>query len=215
MNKPQIQRQNYEIQPFFTTWLHPKKTAQYLIDHKKWTYALIFVLLGGMATGITGLEDTDYYPAYPTWLLLVGCIIGGPFLGFISVTISTFFSWVVGKIFKGKGTFEDVFKVTSLTSIPTIAIAPILLVWMANSPLTYFDTGDLKSSYFTVIVGVVSWLITILIGIWAFVINVAGIAVAHRFSNWKAFFTIIIPGIIFIVIIIVFMLLLALTLGIF
>ncbi len=216
MNQPQEQHQNYKIQPFFSTWLHPKKTAQYLIDHKKWTYSLIFVLLGGMATGIASLEDTDYYPTYPTWLLLVGCIIAGPFLGIVSVTISTFFSWVVGKIFKGKGSFSDLFKITSLTSIPTIAIAPIMLVWMGNSPLTYFDTGlKSSSSYIMIMAAVVYWLITITVGIWSFVINVAGVATAHRFSNWKAFFTIIIPGLVFGAMVLVFILLFVLSFGIF
>lgn len=201
MNQPQKQPQNYEIQPFFSTWLHPKKTAQYLIDHKKWTYALIFVLLGGMASGITGLEDTTYYPTYSTWILLLGCIVAGPFIGIVSVSISTFFTWLIGKIFGGKGSFEDIFKVTSLTAIPTIGIAPFLLVWMANFPLTYFDTGQ-ETNLVTIMSAIVFWLVTLVTGIWAFVINVAGVAIAHRFSNWKAFFTIMIPGIILLLVVI-------------
>ncbi|WP_102692446.1 Yip1 family protein [Rummeliibacillus pycnus] len=201
MNQPQKQPQNYEIQPFFSTWLHPKKTAQYLIDHKKWTYALIFVLLGGMASGITGLEDTTYYPTYSTWILLLGCIVAGPFIGIVSVSISTFFTWLIGKIFGGKGSFEDIFKVTSLTAIPTIGISPFLLVWMANFPLTYFDTGQ-ETNLVTIMSAIVFWLVTLVTGIWAFVINVAGVAIAHRFSNWKAFFTIIIPGIILLLVVI-------------
>lgn len=201
MNQPQKQPQNYEIQPFFSTWLHPKKTAQYLIDHKKWTYALIFVLLGGMASGITGLEDTTYYPTYSTWILLLGCIVAGPFIGIVSVSISTFFTWLIGKIFGGKGSFEDIFKVTSLTAIPTIGISPFLLVWMANFPLTYFDTGQ-ETNLVTIMSAIVFWLVTLVTGIWAFVINVAGVAIAHRFSNWKAFFTIMIPGIILLLVVI-------------
>ena len=212
MNQPQEQPQNYEIQPFFSTWLHPKKTAQYLIDHKKWTYTLIFVLLGGIASCITGLEASDFYPTYSTWLLLLACIIAGPFIGIVSVTISTFFTWLVGKIFGGKGSFEDIFKVTSLSSVPTIWIVPFMLLWMANSPQTYFDTG-LKTSSVTIILAIVFWLVSIVSGIWSFVINVAGVAIAHRFSNWKAFFTLVIPGIVFLVIIIGLVVLLIISLG--
>ena len=201
MNQPQVKPQNYQIQPFFSAWLHPKKTAQYLIDHKKWTYSLILVLLGGMASCITRLVDTKSYPTYSTWLLLLVCIIVGPFIGIASVTISTFFTWIIGKIFGGKGSFEDIFKVTSLTSVPTIAIAPFLIVWMANSPLTFFDTG-LEPDFKTLISLIVFWLVTLVTGIWAFVINVVGVAVAHRFSNWKAFFTIIIPGILLMLVVI-------------
>ncbi|MFJ8262582.1 Yip1 family protein [Rummeliibacillus sp. NPDC094406] len=212
MNQPQEQPQNYKIQPFFSTWLHPKKTAQYLIDHKKWTYSLIFVLLGGIASGITGLAASDFYPTYSTWILLLTCILVGPFIGIFSVTISTFFTWLVGKIFRGKGSFEDVFKVTSLSYVPSIAMAPFLLLWMANSPLTYFDTG-IEFSAVTIISAIVFMLISIVAGVWSFVISVAGVAIAHRFSNWKAFFTLVIPGIIFGAIIIGIVVLLIISLG--
>lgn len=201
MNQPQERHQKEEIQPFFSVWLHPKKTAQYLIDHKKWTYALIFLVLGGIAEGITGLEDTKIYPTYPTWIMLVACILLGPFIAAISVSVSAFIIWLVGKMFGGKGKYEELFKVTTLTSIPIMSIAPFMLLWMANSPETYFNT-DIETSSIVSILEFISALVYLVVGVWSFVINIAGVATAHQFSNWKAFFTIIIPAIIFVALII-------------
>lgn len=201
MNQPQEKRTDYKIQPFFSIWLHPKKTAQFILEHKNWTYTIGFILLGGIAKGISELEDTKLYPSFQTWLLLLACIITGPFIGAVSVAIGTAVTWIVGKIFGGKGSFEDIWKVTSVSSIPSIAITPFLIVWMANSPQTFFDTNYESSTIILNIAAFASLLISTIVSVWSLVINIAGIAVAHRFSNWKAFFTIFIPTFLLIVVI--------------
>lgn len=192
MNLLQDHHHEYEIQPFFSIWWHPKRTAQYLINQKKWTYTIFLILLGGIASSIMCLEDTKLYPSYATWLLLMACILSGPFIGIFTVLISTVVTWLVGKIFGGKGSFEDILRVKSALFIPTITITPFMIMWMANSPQTFFDT-DYVTSNVMIGISTISFLIAIIISVWTFVINVAGVAVAHRFSNWKAFFTIFIP----------------------
>lgn len=201
MNPPQEKHTDYQIQPFFSIWFHPKKTAQFLIDQKNWTYTMGFALLGGIATGISELEDTKLYPSYQTWLLLLACIIAGPFIGAVSVSIGTAVTWLVGKIFGGKGSFEDILKVISVSSIPSIAITPFLIVWMANSPQTFFDTNYETSTIIINIAKDASLLIGTIVSVWSIVISIAGVAVAHRFSNWKAFFTIFIPSFLLLVVI--------------
>lgn len=201
MNLPQEKHTDYKIQPFFSIWLHPKKTVQFLIDQKNWTYTTGFMLLGGIATGISELEDTKLYPSFPTWLLLMACILAGPFIGAASVAIGTTVTWLVGKIFGGKGSFEDILKVISVSTIPSIAITPFLIVWMANSPQTFFDTNYETSTIILNIATVASLLISTIVSVWSIVISIAGVAVAHRFSNWKAFFTIFIPSFLLLVVI--------------
>lgn len=203
MNRPQDKQTEYKIQPFFSIWLHPKKTAQFILDHKNWTYSIGFILLGGIATGISELEDTNLYPSFQTWLLLMACIIAGPFIGAFSVAIGTAITWLVGKIFGGKGSFEDIWKVTSVSTIPTIAITPFLIIWMANSPQTFFDTNYESSTIILNIAAFASLLISTIVSVWSLVIYIAGIAVAHRFSSWKAFFTIFIPPFLLLVVIVV------------
>ncbi|MGE7930955.1 YIP1 family protein [Viridibacillus arvi] len=111
---------------------------------------------------------------------------------------------LIGKLFKGKATYKEMFKVMGLPSIPHIWLAPILLLWMAFSPETFFrldsDYLEVKNLLITLISGLVSFCVTI----WSFVINVGVIAETHRFSNWRAFFTIFIPGfVVFVVLLII------------
>ncbi|MGE7921648.1 Yip1 family protein [Viridibacillus arvi] len=203
MNELQETKQQEMLHPFFSIWLHPKKTARYILDHKGLGYAIIFILLGGMASVLFSAMDSESLDL-PTWAILLICLIGGPFIGLFSSAIGAGVFLLIGKLFKGKATYKEMFKVMGLPSIPHIWLAPILLLWMAFSPETFFrldsDYLEVKNLLITLISSLVSFCVTI----WSFVINVGVIAETHRFSNWRAFFTIFIPGfVVFVVLLII------------
>ncbi|MGF9979219.1 Yip1 family protein [Viridibacillus arvi] len=202
MNELQETKQQEVLHPFFSIWLHPKKTARYILDHKGLGYAIIFILLGGMASVLFSAMDSESLDL-PTWAILLICLIGGPFIGLFSSAIGAGVFLLIGKLFKGKATYKEMFKVMGLSSIPHIWLAPILLLWMAFSPETFFrldsDYLEVKNLLVTLISSLVSFCVTI----WSFVINVGVIAETHRFSNWRAFFTIFIPGFVVFVILLI------------
>ncbi|MGE7836644.1 Yip1 family protein [Viridibacillus arvi] len=202
MNELQETKQQEVLHPFFSIWLHPKKTARYILDHKGLGYAIIFILLGGMASVLFSAMDSESLDL-PTWAILLICLIGGPFIGLFSSAIGAGVFLLIGKLFKGKATYKEMFKVMGLSSIPHIWLAPILLLWMAFSPETFFrldsDYLEVKNLLITLISSLVSFCVTI----WSFVINVGVIAETHRFSNWRAFFTIFIPGFVVFVILLI------------
>ncbi|MEK4759130.1 Yip1 family protein [Viridibacillus sp. FSL E2-0187] len=202
MNELQETKQQEVLHPFFSIWLQPKKTARYILDHKGLGYAIIFILLGGMAGVLFSAMDAESLDI-PTWGILLICLIGGPFIGLFSSAIGAAVFLLIGKLFKGKATYKEMFKVMGLSSIPHIWLAPILLLWMAFSPETFFrmdsDYLEVKNLLVTLISSLVSFCVTI----WAFVINVGVIAETHRFSNWRAFFTIFIPGFVVFVILLI------------
>ncbi|MFF3101466.1 Yip1 family protein [Viridibacillus arvi] len=202
MNELQETKQQEMLHPFFSIWLQPKKTARYILDHKGLGYAIIFILLGGMAGVLFSAMDAESLDI-PTWGILLICLIGGPFIGLFSSAIGAAVFLLIGKLFKGKATYKEMFKVMGLSSIPHIWLAPILLLWMAFSPETFFrmdsDYLEVKNLLVTLISSLVSFCVTI----WAFVINVGVIAETHRFSNWRAFFTIFIPGFVIFVILLI------------
>ncbi|MFE6168822.1 Yip1 family protein [Viridibacillus arvi] len=202
MNELQETKQQEMLHPFFSIWLHPKKTARYILDHKGIGYAIIFILLGGMASVLFSAMDSESLDL-PTWAILLICLIGGPFIGLFSSAIGAGVFLLIGKLFKGKATYKEMFKVMGLSSIPHIWLAPILLLWMAFSPETFFrldsDYLEVKNLLITLISSLVSFCVTI----WSFVINVGVIAETHRFSNWRAFFTIFIPGFVVFVILLI------------
>ena len=85
------------------------------------------------------------------------------------------------------------FKSLSLTSIPSIVLIPFYFIWLFTSP------ESLMNPEFAGTMPIIFWptiLLTIAMSIWGFVITIAVVAEAHQFSNWQAFFTVFIPGVI-------------------
>ncbi|KOO52475.1 Yip1 family protein [Viridibacillus arvi] len=207
MNELQETKQQEMLHPFFSIWLHPKKTARYILDHKGLGYAIIFILLGGMAGVLFSAMDAESLDI-PTWGILLICLIGGPFIGLFSSAIGAGVFLLIGKLFKGKATYKEMFKVMGLSSIPHIWLAPILLLWMAFSPETFFRMDSDYLEVKNLLVTLISSLVSLCVTIWSFVINVAVIAETHRFSNWRAFFTIFIPGFVVFVILLIIVIIL-------
>ena len=182
--------QSTKLNPFTSVWLHPKQTARYIMDAKSVGYAIFILSIGYIGSLLTGITGVDL----PAWGMILLSIILAPIVGTIGTSLSALVFWLVGKLFKGTGTFSELFKALGLTAIPFIVIVPIYIVWLLISPDSLIitdDTWPLPWSFW------VTNFITIVLSIWCFVISVAAVAEAHRFSNWKAFFTIFLPSIIF------------------
>ncbi|MGE7930954.1 hypothetical protein [Viridibacillus arvi] len=92
MNELQETKQQEMLHPFFSIWLHPKKTARYILDHKGLGYAIIFILLGGMASVLFSAMDSESLDL-PTWAILLICLIGGPFIGLFHLLLGQGYSY--------------------------------------------------------------------------------------------------------------------------
>ncbi|MBB5147630.1 Yip1 family protein [Ureibacillus thermosphaericus] len=183
--------QQEKINPFFTIWLHPKKTTRYVIQEKSWLYVIILLSIGYIGSLFTGYMDIGIYPNFPLWAMILITIILSPIVGLISNAISAFCTWLIGKMFSGKGTYAQLFKASSLSVWPFIVLIPIYLLWMLIDPNSLMNMSEDFGAF--AIIGV---LFTFIATIWSIVITIAAIAEAHQFSNWKAFFTLLIFAII-------------------
>lgn len=179
-----------KLNPFLSAWFHPKQTARYMIDAKSIGYAILVLSIGYIGSLLAGVTANDL----PIWGIVLICLILSPIVGTISTAISAGIFLLFGKLFKGTGAFSDLFKALSLNAIPFIVLIPFYIILLIVSPesliITDFETALPWTFWATNFV-------TIVISIWSLVITVGAVAEAHRFSNWKAFFTIIIPTIIF------------------
>ncbi|MGE7622733.1 YIP1 family protein [Viridibacillus sp. NPDC096237] len=202
MNSIDEMKEKDQIQPFFSIWLNPKKTARFVLEEKSIGYAIMFVILSGIAGTIIGTSDTEIYPIMPIWGIILLCTLLGPFLGLLSVSVSSLVVWLFGKLFGGQATYKEMFKGLSIVGIPGIWLFPFMFIWMAFSPVTYFKTDIVPGDVSFTIIAVVASIASIIIGVWSIVINVAIVSEVHRFSIWRAVLTILIPGIIFIFILI-------------
>ena len=185
------------MNPFLSVWLHPKQTARYVIEQKSLFYVIMLVIFGYIASAFSGFENTELYPDFSyVWIFLIVLILG-PILGIIMMFITSGITFFVGKLLKGTGSFWDIFKACSLSSIPAIITGPLYILWMFVSPESFFYATE--TSAFAIVMGI----IMIVIAIWSVVIIVAAVAEAHQFSIMRSIVTLIIPAILLVIFIFV------------
>ena len=170
------------MNPFLSVWLHPKQTARYVIEQKSLLYVITITILGYIAAGFSGLRDSALYPNFSyVWIFLISIILV-PIIGFIFTLITTGIVFIVGKLLNGTGSFWDVFKAYSLTSIPAIYTGPFYILAL------FVDEVNAITIILSIIIFVTS--------VWSMVILVAAVAEAHQFSIIRSIITLIIPAII-------------------
>lgn len=203
------QQERSKVNPFLSTWMHPKQTARYMIDAKSIGYAILIMSIAYIGAMLTGLIDSDFLLNVSPWIIVLFCVILAPISAIIGTAFSTLIFWLVGKLFKGSATFSEMFKGLSLAGVPFIALIPFYLIWLFTSPESLMDANYMESAPW------IFWpsiLMTAVTSIWSIVITVGVVAEAHRFSNWKAFFTVLIPSIVGVIIL--FILLIIIFIGI-
>ncbi|MDD1505941.1 Yip1 family protein [Lysinibacillus sp. CNPSo 3705] len=203
-NYNDLQQERLKFNPFLSVWLHPKQTARYMINDKSIGFAILILSIGYIGSMMTTLQDSgnsESLSDFSPWVLVLLCVIFAPVTGIIGTAFSALILWLFGKLFKGTGTFSELFKGLSITIIPSIVLIPLYVIWLLTSPETLMDLSN---------IGGISWIFLILsllvapvVGIWSFVITVGVVAEAHQISNWMAFFTILLPFIIFIILIVI------------
>ena len=170
------------MNPFLSVWLHPKQTARYVIEHKTIVYPLILLVIAYVLTGSAELFKTEAYPDLSfVWLFLIFVILV-PIIGMIFMFITTGIVFFIGKLLNGTGSFWDVFKASSISSILSICAAPFFILGAVLNEVSA--------------VGLIVNILTIVISIWSVVILVAAIAEAHQFSIIRSIVTLIVPAII-------------------
>ncbi|MEY9976723.1 YIP1 family protein [Lysinibacillus sp. RC79] len=205
-------RERLKVNPFLSIWLHPKQTTRYMIEEKSIGFAILLMSIGYLGVTLSDLIDSTFLSDWSPWFIVIFCVIAAPISGIIGTAFSALIAWLFGKLFKGTGTYSHLFKGLSLTAIPFTVLIPFYLIWLFTSPESLMNS-DFAGPY--------PWffwlaiLLTIVVVIWSIVITVGVIAEAHQISNWMAFFTLLIPSIIFFILIIILIIVLFVVLGIF
>lgn len=184
------------LNPFTAVWLRPRETARYIMEEKSSTFIFLLVVLGGFSAALLGNLDSEQ--GLPIGGILLIALLGGPIGAVVGAAIGAAIFLFVGKLFKGQGTYNEMFRAILTAQIPQIWLIPLLLIWLLFLPETFFLQSaetpfvptDFISLAFTVIVAIVS--------IWTFIVQCKTIGEAHRLSSWKGFFIIAIPGLLFI-----------------
>ncbi|TWT09331.1 Yip1 family protein [Planomicrobium sp. CPCC 101079] len=196
MNEMKEKSHYKQINPFTAIWVRTRETVRYVIEEKTTGYALMIIVIAAVINALLGTFDPQLNGALPLWAsLLIGCIIG-PIAGIAGVAILSALYLLIGKMFKGVSTYSEMFKAIGTTSIPSIWFAPIFLIGNLAAPdVMLGETGADTSPITFVIAGLVG-IASLVLGIWSLIIQSKAIGEAHRFSSWKGFFTLLIPGVV-------------------
>lgn len=188
-----------------SVWLHPKKTVRHMIENRLLRLAIVLVAVAGFFGAFVPATDPTMYGDFDEQLLatepmsFVELLLAGVFSAIFTVIamfVAVGFIFLFGKLFKGKGTYWDVFQASALAVIPTLVIGIVGFVWAALNIQSFNDFSG--SNPMTMVYGVLAFVL----GVWAFVISIAALAEANRYSNWRAFFTLMLPTIILIIVVV-------------
>lgn len=195
------------MNPFLTIWKQPRATIQYLIVNKTiWQIALIS-FLGAWASALIASVDSSEMEGkdfvQPSLIMeLIGSLLGGVASLFIGAAFIALFFWLIGKLFKGTGTFSDMYKGSMLTMLPYAVMLPIMLIWLFIAPDSFYGTEETMSAL-SMVITAIFFIAAFVLSIYVLIVTIVMISEVHQFSKWRAFATMMIPTIAIIMIVLV------------
>lgn len=193
-----------EVNVWKAIWSRPRKAMRTAINQNKMQLAMLLTIVTGIVNSLDRAINEELGEKMPFLLILVTAIIVGALGAFIGWWILSGLTTWIGKWFGGKGTYKEMKIVVGISNIP-IALAGVLyifdILFLGQSLFMDVDISIMQFFWvlFSASVGFVA-------SGWSLFLLIKGIAEAHRFSSWKALFTVLIP----IVFVVLFILLLAL-----
>lgn len=198
-----------EKNPYLALWKSPRAMIRTVLSKKSFWAIFALTFFGAWGASLFELADgfnQESYASSSVIMNLLSSIAGAVGVLLVAAAFIAFFYWIVGKIFKGTGTFMDLYKGAMISSMPHIIVLPFALIWLIGSPESFIN-NDLTTGFWSFIMIITNILLAIA-SIYSIVLTIVMISEVHNFSKWKAFFTMFIPMFIIIVIVLVFAVLL-------
>lgn len=174
-------------QPILSIATKPRETIQLLLQYKGFRYFILIGLIGTFASQLGSFIGTEYPRPLTLGEIVLSSMANSVLFFFLATAFSAGIYKLFGALFKGKGSFKDLFKVVSLSTIPYIWILPVLLFWMQLSPETYFILSK-QVVMEEMIIRFIGGGIFLIFTIWSAAITIVGVSEVHNISKWKAFF---------------------------
>lgn len=179
------------VNPFTDIWLRTRETVRFVIERKSVKFIILLIVLTGFASGLIGFMNTRSANMEP-WAAVLQALITGPIGSAFGYFIGAAVLTLVGRLFQGTATYQEMFKALVTAQIPQIWLLPLLIIWAFAAPETFFaDRTDVEGNPIVVVMSIVMAVVSI----WTFIIVCKAVGEAHRVSSWKGFFIVVIPGI--------------------
>lgn len=181
--------------PWLSIWVKPRKTIQTLINYDV-NYRFIFLC---MIFGFQYMLQIAQFLSlgrniHLLIILLIALIFSIP-IGYIMFNISSAFTFWVGKLIKGKGTFKQIRAASYWTSVPNIITILIWVILMMVHREHLFIAGYEKDVVGTAVnVNAIASVMQIILGAWMLVIFLHALGEVQKFSAWMALLNLFLSG---------------------
>ena len=184
-------------------WTKPRDTIQQLIDSDDPKKMVLFLAaITGISNILRSAAGNNIGDQQPLVGIIAGALIVGPIAGVIGLYISgMLLSWT-GKWIGGRASAEYVRTAIAWAHIPIIWTVifwiPEILIFGPES-FGKPDENSLATTAPYAFYAVGFGIIKMTASVWAFILLLKGLGQVQGFSAWKALWNLIIPGLIFLI----------------
>ena len=169
------------MNPWTSLWLQPRQVIREIVDNRPRYLVLPLAIAAGASEVFSRVLFRENAAGVPGPLILLAALLLGGLLGLIGIYV---FGWLyrwVGSWLGGQGSAEQVRTAIAWAGIPSLVGGILGLLAGAAGIRQGVGLGVL----------VIIWLI---LRIWQLIISCQMLGEVHRFSAWKGFGTLLIPG---------------------
>lgn len=181
--------------PWIEIWTKPKVTIRAIINTFPEQYIIPLAILSGIAQALDEASANNMGDDLSIGTIMLFAIVIGAIVGLLTMYIgSAITNWIGNKL----GGTADVIETRSAVAWAGIPIVFGLVLWLPQLALYGSDMFTSYAPRITqnpiplLIVGIIE----IIKNVWAFGLLIACLSEVQRFSEWKAFVTLLIPGIV-------------------
>ena len=177
-----------DMEPLLSVMVKPRETFRFMIDNKKFTYALYTGAVAGVASMLITMYGTAFPVGFGLGDVVYSSIVTGILVFMLTNLVLAFVLAKVGTMLKGKGTFKEMFQTVCMANAPYFWVMPIVLFWLQNAAHTFFKFDfNIETSIRDMIWAYVGLFSVAVAAIWSVVLSIVGISEVHQFSKWKGF----------------------------
>ena len=189
------------MNPWFSMWLHPRRTIRWIVETNPDRLVLLLPALGGIVEALINASSDSKGENMSLQAILLTSLIGGPLMGVIGL-------WLGGALLRWTGGWiggqADSRRIRATLAWANVPLVWSLLLWIpalllfgaelfaAATPI--LDASTMLSGLYMVFsfgIGIVS--------IWAFVVFLHALGEVQGFSAWKALGNSILAGLVVLV----------------
>ena len=180
-------------------WVKPTATISYILEECPEKYLLFIYPLAGIVNSLDRAATRSSGENVDILSIILAAVIGGALLGWLSFFIYGFFLSLTGRWIGGYAEPYQFRIVLAWASIPSIATLALIIPGILIFGEQLFVDDYFPTEYWKIAIYAIIFLGELVLGVWAIVIAVKGVALIQSFSPIKAILNLILPVLILIV----------------